>query len=87
MSYLPFVPPNVGGFPKGARLSGPSNLVHSFDLVQAAGEAPHTKSVDDLFARFGIFDVSDTSRAVLARERDPGRRFVLAAASPEFTLT
>ncbi|MDQ1431883.1 MAG: hypothetical protein QOF40_2485 [Actinomycetota bacterium] len=87
MSYLPFVPPNVGGFPKGARLTGPSNLVHSFDLVQAAAAPPRTRSVDDLFARFGIFDVSDTSRAVLARERDPGRRFVLAAASPEFTLT
>ena len=87
MSYLPFVPPNVGGFPKGARLVGPSNLVHSFDLVQAAGTVPQTKSVDDLFARFGIFDVSETSRAVLARERDPDRRFVLAATSPEFTLT
>jgi uncharacterized protein (DUF1800 family) len=87
MSYLPFVPPNVGGFPKGARLTGPSNLVHSFDLVQAVGAAPLTKSVDELFARFGIFDVSDTSRAVLAHERDPGRRFVLAAASPEFTVT
>ena len=87
MSYLPFVPPNVGGFPKGARLVGPSNLVHSFDLVQAVGAVPHAKSVDDLFARFGIFDVSETSRAVLARERDPDRRFVLAATSPEFTVT
>ena len=87
MSYLPFVPPNVGGFPKGARLVGPSNLVHSFDLVQAAGAVPKTKSVDDLFARFGIFDVSDTSRAVLTSERDPDRRFVLAVTSPEFTVT
>jgi uncharacterized protein (DUF1800 family) len=87
MSYLPFVPPNVGGFPKGARLVGPSNLVHSFDLVQAAGAVPLTTSVDELFARFGIFDVSDSSRAVIARERDPERRFVLVAASPEFTLT
>ena len=87
MSYLPFVPPNVGGFPKGARLLGPSNLVHSFDLVQVAGSVPQTTSVDALMARLGIFDVSDTSRAVLARERDPDRRFVLAATSPEFTLT
>jgi uncharacterized protein (DUF1800 family) len=87
MSYLPFVPPNVAGFPKGARLLGPSNLVHTFDLVQAVDEPPRTKSVDDLLARFGLFDVSDTTRAVLHAERDPGRRFVLAAASPEYTLT
>ena len=36
MSSLPFVPPNVGGFPKGERLSGPSNLVHTFDLLQVS---------------------------------------------------
>lgn len=87
MSYLPFVPPNVGGFPKGSRLLGPSNLVHSFDLVQAAGEIPRSKSVDDLFARLGIYDVSDSTRAVVADERDPDRRFVLAVTSPEFALT
>jgi uncharacterized protein (DUF1800 family) len=86
MSYLPFVPPNVAGFPKGARLLGPSNLVHTFDLVQAIDHAPRAKSVDDLFARFGVFDVSDTTRTVVEHERDPDRRFVLAATSPEFTL-
>jgi uncharacterized protein (DUF1800 family) len=87
MSYLPFVPPNVAGFPKGARLLGPSNLVHTFDLVQAVDGPPRAKTVDDLLARFGMYDVSDGTRAVLQAERDPGRRFVLAAASPEFTLT
>lgn len=87
MSYLPFVPPNVAGFPKGARLLGPSNLVHTFDLVQAVDGPPTAKTVDDLLARFGLFDVSDTTRSVLRAEHDPGRRFVLAAASPEFTLT
>jgi uncharacterized protein (DUF1800 family) len=86
MSYLPFVPPNVGGFPKGPRLLGPSNLVHSFDLVQAAGEIPRPKSVAGLFARLGIFDVSDSTREVVAGQRDPDRRFVLAVTSPEFTL-
>lgn len=87
MSYLPFVPPNVAGFPKGARLLSPSNLVHTFDLVQAVDGPPAVKSVDDLLARLGIFDVSDATRSVLAAERDPARRFVLAAASPEYTLT
>jgi uncharacterized protein (DUF1800 family) len=86
MSYLPFLPPNVAGFPKGARLLGPSNLVHTFDLVQAVTTPPSIKKVDDLFARFGVFDVSDTTRHVVERERDPARRFVLAATSPEFTL-
>ena len=59
MSYLPFVPPNVGGFPKGSRLLGPSNLVHTFDLVQAVDRPGRATSVDDLLARFGVFDVSD----------------------------
>ena len=40
MAYVPFVPPNVGGFPKGSRLLGPGNLVHTFDLVAAAGTVP-----------------------------------------------
>jgi uncharacterized protein (DUF1800 family) len=86
MSYLPFVPPNVAGFPKGSRLLGPGNLVHTFDLVQAVRRAPAVKSVDALFARFGVFDLSDTTHAVVSAERDPDRRFVLAATSPEFTL-
>jgi uncharacterized protein (DUF1800 family) len=86
MSYLPFLPPNVAGFPKGSRLLGPANLVHTFDLVQAVDGPPRTKSVDDLFARLGLFDVSDTTRAVVQRERDSGRRFALAATSPEYTL-
>ena len=42
--------------------------------------------MDDLFARFGVFDVSDTTRAVVSAERDPDVRFVLAATSPEFAL-
>jgi uncharacterized protein (DUF1800 family) len=86
MSYVPFVPPNVAGFPKGARLLGPSNLVHTFDLVQAVSGAPRVTTVDDLFARFGVFDVSETTRAVVQGEHDPTHRFVLAATSPEFAL-
>jgi hypothetical protein len=55
--------------------------------VQAVDRPPAATSVDDLLARFGLFDVSDTTRSVLHAERDPGRQFVLAAASPEYTLT
>ena len=88
MSFLPFLPPNVGGFPKGGRLLGPHNLVHSFDLLGAAGAPPSSKvSVEELFARFGLFDVSDRSRAVVAKEKDPTRRLALVVTSPEYTLT
>lgn len=87
MSFLPFLPPNVGGFPKGARLLGPGNLVHSFDLLQAATTPPAKKEpVDDLFARLGIFDVSEQSRAVVEKEKDPATRLALAVTSPEYTL-
>ena len=87
MGYVPFLPPNVAGFPKGARLLVPGNLVHTFDLLQAVDTAPRNLSVDDLFARFGVHDVSDSTRTVVGRERDAGRRFALAATSPEYSLT
>lgn len=88
MSYLPFLPPNVGGYPKGARLLGPHSLVHTFDLLAAAAVPPtRRESVDALFERFGIYDVSDQSRRVVARERDPANRLALVATSPEYTLT
>jgi uncharacterized protein (DUF1800 family) len=87
MSFLPFLPPNVGGYPKGARLLGPHSLVHTFDLLQAvASPSTRNESVDDLFARFGIHDVSDQSRSVVARERDEATRLALVVSSPEYTL-
>ena len=87
MSFLPFLPPNVGGYPEGAHLLGPGNLMHSFDLLQATTAPPIKKeSVDDLFARLGIFDVSDQSREVVKKQEDPAMRLALAVTSPEFTL-
>jgi uncharacterized protein (DUF1800 family) len=88
MSFLPFVPPNVGGYPKGARLVGPHNLVHTFDLLQAVVAPPaRRESIDDLFARFGLHDVTERSRATVQRVSDPATRLALVATSPEFTLT
>jgi len=87
MGYIPFVPPNVGGFPSGESLLGPHQLVHTFDLLAAVPTAPGpeiTDDVDGLFARFGLFDVSDRSRDVVAGERDPARRVALVFASPEY---
>ena len=87
MSFLPFLPPNVGGFPKGARLVGPHSLVHTFDLLQVVPAAPvEHESVDALFARFGVYDVSDRSHEVVKRA-DPATRVALVATSPEYTLT
>ncbi|MCJ7436981.1 MAG: hypothetical protein MUP97_04365, partial [Acidimicrobiia bacterium] len=82
-----FVPPNVGGFPGGAGLLGPHQLVHTFDLLQAFDVAPAVPDdTDALFARFGLFDVSPATRRVVEAEGDPGRRFALAAMSPEFAV-
>ena len=87
VGYIPFVPPNVGGFPGGESLLGPHQLVHTFDLLAAIPTAPDPALTDDvaaLFARFGAFDVSDRSRDVVTRERDPGRRLALVFTSPEY---
>jgi len=87
LGYVPFVPPNVAGFPEGDALLGPHQLVHTFDLLSvypAAPVAPTT--VGALLERFALVDVSDRSRAVLARESDPLRRLALVVASPEFAV-
>ncbi|HEU5301588.1 MAG TPA: DUF1800 family protein [Acidimicrobiia bacterium] len=87
MGYIPFVPPNVGGFPKGVGLLGPHQLVHSFDLLSAYPTAPDVpEGAEDLLARFGIHDVSKFTRRALVAERDPGRRFALASACPEMAV-
>jgi uncharacterized protein (DUF1800 family) len=86
--YLPFLPPNVGGFPQGSLLLGPHDLVSTFALLATLDLPPSPpKSVDALLARFSLFDVSSTTRHVLEAERDLGRRFALAAMSPEFAVT
>jgi uncharacterized protein (DUF1800 family) len=87
VGFIPFVPPNVGGFPGGAGLLGPHQLVHTFDLLQAFPSTPTAPDdTDELFARFGLFDVSRETRRVVDAEQDPGRRFALAAMSPEFAV-
>jgi uncharacterized protein (DUF1800 family) len=88
IGYVPFVPPNVGGYPKGSRLLGPHQLVHAFDLLSVFPSPPAVpRDVDALFARFGLYEVSDRTRRVVAAERDRGRRLALVLASPEYTVT
>jgi len=92
IGFIPFVPPNVSGFTEGTLLLGPHQLVHTFDLLQVLPTAPAVgpggvEDVDALMARFGVFDITKSTRRVLERERDPGRQFTLAAMSPEFAVT
>lgn len=90
LGYVPFVPPDVGGFPEGEALLTPHALVHAFDLVGALGGRPDrsvTDDVDALLARFGLFDVDDRTRQALAATTDPTARVALVVASPEYALS
>jgi len=89
IGFIPFVPPNVGGFPDGTLLLGPHQLVHTFDLLNVLTQPPDVgdAATDELLARFGLFDVERSTRQPLDKERDPARRFALAAMSPEFAVT
>jgi uncharacterized protein (DUF1800 family) len=87
LGYVPFVPPNVAGFPGGTGLLGPHQLVHAFDLLSVYPSRPTVPAtVDALLERFALADVSDRTRAVLKREDDPARRLALVVASPEFAV-
>jgi uncharacterized protein (DUF1800 family) len=87
LGYVPFVPPNVAGYPKGLRLAGPHQLVHAFDLLSVYPSAPVIpRKLDDLLDRYALVDVSDQTRAVLAHEADHTRRLGLVVASPEYTV-
>jgi uncharacterized protein (DUF1800 family) len=87
IGYVPFVPPNVGGYPKGNRLLGPHQLVHVFDLLSVFPEPPAIpRDVDVLLARLGLYEVGERTRSVVAAEPDRHRRLALAVASPEFTV-
>lgn len=88
LGYVPFVPPNVAGYPDGTALLGPHQMVHTFDLLSVYPSAPPVPAtVDELLARFALADVSDRTRKVLKRESDPTRRLALVVSSPEYAVT
>jgi uncharacterized protein (DUF1800 family) len=90
LGYVPFLPPNVGGFPKGGRLLGPHQLLHGLDLldgVPATAAEEAGRDPDLLASRFGVFDAASGTRRALAAERDPRRRFALAFAAPEAVVS
>ena len=57
MGQQPFLPPNVAGYPKGPRLLGPANLVHTFDLAAAVGVPPMSRDATTVLAALGVHDV------------------------------
>jgi uncharacterized protein (DUF1800 family) len=84
MSYVPFVPPNVAGYPQGTRLLDPHRLIHTFDLVSMIPDETPEFSTSELMARLGLFDISTTTRGVLDTAPAGGTRISLAINSPEF---
>lgn len=87
LGYLPFSPPNVGGYAKGLRLLSPFHLVHGFDLTVLLPPDPDDLSPEEAAARLGIFDLADTTREVLAAAPDPAVRLALTVNAPEYFLT
>ncbi len=86
IGYVPMAPPNPAGFPKGAPLLGPHQLVHTLDLAAVVADDAPDLAGTDLFARFGCFDVSDESLAVVDGESDPQSRAALVLGSPEYAV-
>jgi uncharacterized protein (DUF1800 family) len=86
LGYVPFVPPNVAGYPEGNRLLDPHRLIHTFDLVSLIPEDVAELSTSSLMARLGLFDISEPTRNVLDSVPPGGGRISLAINSPEFHL-
>lgn len=87
IGYIPFAPPNPAGYPRGQSLLGPSSLAGAFLMLTALAEPTDRLGVRDLYARFGLYDVSLHSRNVVERQSSPGAALALVFGSPEFALT
>lgn len=86
LGYVPFMPPNVAGYPEGNRLLDPHRLIHTFDLVSLIPEDVPDLSTSKLMARLGLFDISEPTRNVLDSVPPGGGRLALAINSPEFHI-
>ncbi len=85
LAYIPFFAPNPAGYPKNQSLLGPQQLVHTFDLAEAAPE-PVRGSASDVLARFGIFDATPQTTSAITSASDARMRTLLALGSPEFAV-
>jgi len=86
LGYVPFLPPNPAGYPRGDALLGPHQLVHTLDLAVVMSEPPPDRAPRDVLARFGLFDVDESTVAVLERVSRADVRAALALGSPEYAL-
>ncbi len=85
--YVPWLPPNVAGFPAGERLLDPHRLIHGFDLAAVADpRALGDPRPADLLARLGVFDAGAATLAALAGTPSPAARLALAVNSPEYLV-
>ncbi|MBT8208226.1 MAG: DUF1800 domain-containing protein [Acidimicrobiia bacterium] len=87
VDYFPFRPPNVAGYPEGPRLLGPHQLIHGFDLAHVPRAPVPDLTPEALLNRLGVFDISESTFAVLENASTPETRFALAINSPEVMLT
>lgn len=86
LGYVPFAPPNPAGYPKGDALLGPQQLVHTLDLAAVMRDTPPDRPAREVLARFGLFDVEDSTVSVLDRTARADARVALALGSPEYAL-
>lgn len=99
LGQMPYQPPNVGGWPDGARwLSAGSLLARAslaFDTDWEAMAPGRSGTVDDILDRCGLQEISPATRAALDAVRSSDElpveeaqhtRWRLALSSPEFSL-
>lgn len=87
LGFAPFGPPNVAGFPAGARLLGPYHLVRGFDLGILLPEVPEWSSGPELGRRLGLFDLTPETLNVLEAAAGTPLQGLLAVNSPEYLTT
>ena len=96
LSQLPFVPPNVGGWPAGEmwltsasaqfRLSLTQNLLKNVDLTFLNQVAPALR-VNYLMNLLGVYKWSQrTSDSLTVARQEPARMLLLALNSPEYVV-
>ncbi len=85
--YVPWLPPNVAGFPAGDRLLDPHRLIHGFDLAALADPRRlDGLTAADLFARLGVFDVDASTLTAVDRASGPAARLALTVNAPEYLV-
>lgn len=86
-AYVPFLPPNPAGYPKGEELLGPYQFTHGLDLLWLVPESIPAMDTAGALATLGIHDPSPSTTDVVDRFADPHTKLGVALTAPEFVLT